>query len=227
MHALARVIWCKRMMGFIRTADNHADHAAGSCRNSDQPLQGGCDRCDQYARSPKTVTDVWYSHRNGTRGGSSGIRSGEEPFSSWQNVTGLSIMNDYNLSANCCNCSRTRFRGSVGSRNLLLFGVFACFLETLVFVPAIAQQSAKTPRVAVLLAAFPVQSPEAQQFREGLRELAQGCGGLSARRPSTFHVAFNAYGIASETACVVGQNLSSNRAGRKVTSSLPALMAGR
>jgi putative ABC transport system substrate-binding protein len=38
-------------------------------------------------------------------------------------------------------------------------------------VHAHAQQSSKIARVAVLLAAFPVQGPEPQQFRQGLRDL--------------------------------------------------------
>ena len=41
----------------------------------------------------------------------------------------------------------------------------------LLSVHAHAQQSSKIARVAVLLAAFPVQGPEAQQFRQGLRDL--------------------------------------------------------
>ena len=55
-------------------------------------------------------------------------------------------------------------------RNLPLLALFVFCLEVLA-VPANAQQSAKIPRVAVLLAAFPVQGPEAQQFAQGLRDL--------------------------------------------------------
>lgn len=63
-------------------------------------------------------------------------------------------------------------------RNLLHICLFVCSLAMSVAAPAIAQQSAKTPRVAVLLASasFPVQSPEAQQFRQGLRDLGYAEG---------------------------------------------------
>jgi ABC-type uncharacterized transport system substrate-binding protein len=56
-------------------------------------------------------------------------------------------------------------------RNLLLLGASVCVLAVLGAAPASAQQSASIPRVAVLLAAFSVQGAEAQQFRQGLREL--------------------------------------------------------
>ena len=56
-------------------------------------------------------------------------------------------------------------------RNLLHICLFICSLAMSVSAPAVAQQSAKIPRVAVFLAAFPVQSPEAQQLRQGLRDL--------------------------------------------------------
>ena len=55
-------------------------------------------------------------------------------------------------------------------KHLLLLRLVVCFLEMLVVSPAIAQRSGNTPRVAVLLAAIPVQSPEAQQFQQGLRD---------------------------------------------------------
>jgi putative ABC transport system substrate-binding protein len=61
-------------------------------------------------------------------------------------------------------------------RNLLLLGLSFWFLAVLGAAPAGAQQSARIPRVAVLLAAIPAQSPDAQQFRQGLRELGYAEG---------------------------------------------------
>ena len=61
-------------------------------------------------------------------------------------------------------------------RTLLPFRLLVCFLGVVAGAPAIAQQSAKTPRVTVLMAAILVQSPEAQQFRQGLRDLGYAEG---------------------------------------------------
>ena len=61
-------------------------------------------------------------------------------------------------------------------RALLILGLLSCALNGWIAVPASAQQPSHTPRVAVLLASFPVQSPEAQQFRRGLRDLGYAEG---------------------------------------------------
>jgi putative tryptophan/tyrosine transport system substrate-binding protein len=60
--------------------------------------------------------------------------------------------------------------------NLLLFRLLVCFLEIVVAAPVMAQQSTRAPRVAVLLAAILPQSPEAEQFRQGLRDLGYAEG---------------------------------------------------
>ena len=54
-------------------------------------------------------------------------------------------------------------------RALVLVGLF--LLQTWIATPSNAEQSTKVPRVAVLLASFPVESPEARQFQQGLRTL--------------------------------------------------------
>lgn len=61
-------------------------------------------------------------------------------------------------------------------RAALTLALLVFLFQAWTAAPAGAQESTKTPRVAVLLAAFPVQSPEAQQFRQGLRELGYAEG---------------------------------------------------
>src|SRR4030095_3122419 len=61
-------------------------------------------------------------------------------------------------------------------RKFLLFRLLVCFLGILAGAPATAEQSDKPPRVTGLMAAILVQSPEAQQFRQGLRDLGYAEG---------------------------------------------------
>jgi putative ABC transport system substrate-binding protein len=61
--------------------------------------------------------------------------------------------------------------GRLVTRNGLLAYLAAGLLALSVVAPAVAQQAASKPRVAVLLGGFSVESPEAQQFRQGMQDL--------------------------------------------------------
>ena len=126
---------------------------------------------------------------------------------------------------------RERFERAVLMGPSRIFRLLGFVLAAFIFASAAAQQPPSVARITVLLAAFQTQSPEAQQFREGMRSLGyidgrdvlvtwRSAEGDYARLPSMVAAA-----MAEKPDVIVVEGTIAALAVKKTNSSVPMVMA--